>query len=303
MRIVSLVPGATEIVLRLGAVDELVGITYACEDLVGRGNRKLVVKPRVDTEGMSAREINQMMNEIRQQGLSPYVIDVQTLKELRPDVVFCQSLCEVCAVIPDDIMEALATLSPRPRVVDLHPHDLNDIMKDVVKVASAIGRRAEGEELKSRMSSEIESLMRLTVGTEEKRTFFIEWPEPAFCSGHWVPDMISRVNGIDLGELGKPSRPVREDEVDRHSPDVIIFGPCGFNLNRAMEELLALYDKSWFTRQPAVLAGEVYAVDAKRYFSSHGVSVVDGVKVLAEILHPRVVKGVAPPGSFMRSPI
>lgn len=300
VRIVSLVPAATEIVVELGAADEIVGVTYACKDIAGVEDKFVVVRPRVETEGLSSKEIDDMMKELKRLGLSPYVVDRSLLNELRPDVVICQTLCNVCAVTPDSIEDVVLSIRPLPKIIELGPKNLEDILNDVVKVAKGISREKEGMELRAKMEGEIQKITELLRDVRRRRTFFMEWTDPPYCSGHWVPDMVHRVGGYDLGRIGEPSRPVTEQEIERHDPEVIILGPCGFDVSRTSNELWLLYEMGWFVRSRAAQEGEVFAVNAKRYFSSPSVHVVDGMKVLAEVLHPEVAKGLAPSGSFSR---
>jgi len=300
VRIVSLVPGATEILYSLGAEDEVVGVTYACEAPRSGGFKEIVVRPLINTRGLTSREVDELISRAYAKGDPIYSVDYRLIRDLRPDLVVAQGLCEVCAAAPGIVEEAVCSLNPRPLVVTLHPHTLEDIFSDVLRLGRLIGREREAERLVERLRGEVARVARLTEGVDRKSTIFMEWVDPPFCSGHWVPEMVEAAGGRDFGSKGRPSRRIYRDDVLMFRPEVIICGPCGYGLDEALSDAYLLLGEEWVRETPAFQRGEIYAVDARGFFSRHGPSVVKGVSILAEILHPTRASGLAPEGSYKR---
>lgn len=300
MRIVSLVPSATEILYTLGAGDEVVGVTYACDHPPEAKTKPIVVKPKINTAGLVSREIDRLVSEHYRRGEQLYIIDTELLYRLRPDLIVSQGLCEVCAVMPGSVEEAVSRLRPGSKVLTLHPHSIGDVLGDVLRVGEAIGRREEAGELVERLRAEIRRVAEKARGLERKRTFFMEWCDPPYCSGHWVPEMVEIAGGIDFGEKGKPSRRVMPEEILRFSPEIIVCGPCGYGLSEAYRDAGELIAQDWIRETPAYMKDEVYAVNASIYFSRHGPSVMKGISILAEIIHPEEFKGMAPQNTYAK---
>jgi len=300
VRIVSLVPSATEILFRLGAGDEVVGVTYACDFPPEAREKPVVVYPRYDTTRLPPREIDRLISEAYKKGEDLYIVDRRLLSELKPDLILAQGLCDVCAATPDSVEGAIRSLSPQPRVLTLHPHSVEEILADILKVGEAVGRGREANELVAQSREEIDCVAERVKGLHVKRTFFMEWPDPPFCSGHWVPEMIEIAGGVDFGLKSSPSRRVEPEEIVRFSPDIIICGPCGFGLEEARLAAEKLAEQYWVGETPASQNGEIYAVDASIYFSRHGPSAVKGITILGEIIHGDIFRGVAPRDSFSK---
>ncbi len=300
MRIVSLVPSATEILFALGAGDDVVGVTYACDYPPEAQTRPVVVSPKVDTRGKSSREVDRIISELYAKGETPYVVDSRLLSELRPDLVVAQGLCEVCAVTPGSIEGVIRSLRPSPKILTLHPHSIEDVFRDILRVGESVGRAEEAGELVSQLREEIGRIAEKAQGLERRRTFFMEWVDPPYCSGHWVPEMVEIAGGIDFGVKAKPSRRVRPEEILRFEPEVIICGPCGYDLQESYRDAELLMGEDWVRETPAFMSGEIYAVNSSIYFSRHSPSTIKGVSILAEILHPEEFRGMAPPGTFVR---
>ncbi|MEN3048385.1 MAG: ABC transporter substrate-binding protein [Candidatus Caldarchaeales archaeon] len=293
MRIVSLVPSVTETLYALGLHDEVVGISYACPNPRPNDHRRVVVHPVLDTEGMSQWEIDRAVRERVAEGKPLYVVDFDAISELEPDLIFVQDLCHVCAVTTPQVQtEGLTT------IVSISPKTIGEALEAMLEVARLTGREREGRELVEGLRAKMEFVRELVSGLEAKRTLFMEWVYPPFCSGHWVPEMVRTAGGVDFGEPGKPSRRVSAEELVEFMPEVVVVGPCGFDLERSLRDAETLSELDWFRRLPAYARGEVYAVDAKRFFSGHGPSIADGVAVLAEVIHNESVGDVAPEGSY-----
>jgi iron complex transport system substrate-binding protein len=294
VRIVSLVPSATEVLYALGLEDEVVGVTYACPD-PEPGRRSVVVRSRIDPEAMNQREIDEAVRRAAERGESLYEVDVEEIESLRPDLIVVQRLCNVCAVTPDALGDRLRSIA---RVVEVGPERLEDVLREYLMLGDATGRRAEARELVEVLELRIENVRELVSGLRRRRTLVMEWCDPPFCSGHWVPDMVEAAGGVDFGSPGRPSRRVRVEEVLAYGPEVIVFAPCGFGLERAYRDALGLLGSAWIRSTPAYRSGLLYAVDAKRRFSGHGPSFIEGMEALAEMIHPDEVRDLAPEGVY-----
>ena len=294
VRIVSLVPSATEVLYSLGLEDEVVGITYACPDPES-GRRSVVVRSRIDPEAMTQREIDESVRRASERGESLYEVDVEEIERLRTDLIVVQRLCDVCAVTPDVLGYRLRSIA---RVVEVGPERLEDVLREYLMLGDATGRRAEAGELVEVLELRMGNVRELVSGLRSRRTLVMEWCDPPFCSGHWVPDMVEAAGGADFGSPGRPSRRVRVEEILAYGPEVIVFAPCGFGLERAYRDALGLLGSAWIRSTPAYRSGLMYAVDAKRRFSGHGPSFIEGMEALAEMIHPEKVRDLAPEGVY-----
>jgi iron complex transport system substrate-binding protein len=222
-------------------------------------------------------------------------VDLDEIVRLRPDLIVVQRLCNVCAVTPDALGDRLRSIA---RVVEVGPERLEDVLREYLMIGDATGRRAEARELVEVLELRIENVRELVSGLRRRRTLVMEWCDPPFCSGHWVPDMVEAAGGVDFGSPGRPSRRVRVEEVLAYGPEVIVFAPCGFGLERAYRDALGLLGSAWIRSTPAYRSGLLYAVDAKRRFSGHGPSFIEGMEALAEMIHPEKVRDLAPEGVY-----
>ncbi len=295
VRIVSLVPSATEVLYSLGLQDEVVGITYACPDPEPR-RRSVVVRSRIDPEAMTQREIDEAVRSASERGESLYEVDVGEIERLRPDLIVVQRLCNVCAVAPDALGERLRSIA---RVVEVGPERLGDALEEYLMLGEVTGRRKEARELVEVLELRIGNVRGLVSGLRRKRTLVMEWIDPPFCSGHWVPDMVEAAGGVDFGSPGRPSRRLRIEEILAYGPEVIVFAPCGFGLERSYKDAVEVLNSPWIRSTPAYRSGLMYAVDAKRRFSGHGPSFVEGLEALAEMIHPEEVRDLAPEGVYL----
>lgn len=280
MRIVSLVPAATEIVWALGATNELVAVTHDDDFPPEALALPRVTRTTIPT-GASAREIDLHVREAGARGESTFHLDEGALREARPDVILGQTLCAVCAVTLDRIP---ASLEREPRVVPLDAASIEGMLEDIRRVAAALGRDAEAERLVAALRARLASVAERVAGLRRPRVACLEWLDPLFNGGHWVPEQVRIAGGEDvLGIAGERSREISRDDVLAARPDVVIAMPCGWDAERAAREAEAIGD----------LAGaRVFGVDGAAYFSRPGPRLVDGAELLASILHPGLV---APP--------
>jgi iron complex transport system substrate-binding protein len=303
MKIVSLLPSATEIVYALGLGDDLVGVTDECDH-----PPEAVTKPIVSRSALpqgrplSSAQIDAAVRAQLDGGKPLYVLDTDLLRRAQPDVILTQDLCRVCAVPSGQVERALATLGldGGTRVLSLDPHTLEEVIAQLETVGDLLGAGERGRQLadvmRTRVAKAKETAARLpTIGVAA-----IEWAEPPSIAGHWVPEMVTAVGGSNLlNEPGSPARPVTHREVRDAMPEVIVFMPCGYYLEEAEEEGAALLAHPELADTPAARNGNVFAVDATSYFSRPGPRVVDGVEILGWAIHPEAYPE-PPPGTIVR---
>ena len=299
MRIATLLPSATEIVCALGLAEDIVGITHECDFPLEIRTRPVIVRGKIDSARLSSATINAEVEGALARGESLYEIDLETLAAARPDLLITQDLCEVCALPGTDVEAALAYLPNRPEIVRLHPHTLSDILDDIVTVGSATGREVEARRVVTRLQERIARVEAVVRGRFRARVFCMEWLDPPFCAGHWMPEIVECAGGREvLGLAGRPSFQVEWSRIASVQPDVVVLVVCGFDLERTRQEAAGLAFRAAWQDLPAVRAGRVYATDSGSYFSRSGPRIVDGLEILAEILHPGAPPWPVPRGSW-----
>jgi len=278
MRVVSLVPAATEIACALDAIDDLVGVTHDCDYPPGVGALPRVTRTTIPA-GATSRQIDTLVREAASRGDSTFHLDAGALRDAAPDVILGQTLCNVCAVTLDQVP---LELPHEPRVVPLEAASLEGMLDDVRRVGDALGRAAAARALVAALRARLDAVAAALSGRPRPRVACIEWIDPPFNGGHWVPEQVHIAGGVDvLGAPGERSRVVAWDEVRGARPDVVVVMPCGWDLRRASREAGVMPD----------LGVRVVAVDGNAYFSRPGPRLVDGVALLASILHPGTVAG------------
>ena len=288
MRICSLVPGATEVVAALGRQDDLIGISHECDFPPSLAQLPVMVRPRIESHRLSSIEIDQQVGALVAAEAGLYELDETRLLAARPDLIIAQALCDVCAITPLQLKRVVHALSPPPRMLTLSPGRLDDILRDIETIGTAIGREEAGTQLSAALRGRLNSV-RATVGAQpgRPRVACIEWLSPLYTAGHWVPDMVAAAGGIDvLAQAGTASRRMDWDTLAASEPEVIVLMPCGFTVPRTKAELASMTAHPQWRHLPAVRRGEVYLVDALSYFSRPGPRLIDGVEQLAAIFHP-----------------
>ncbi len=281
MRIVSLVPHATELLFALGLEGEIVGVTHECDYPPEAALLAHVTHDRLPA-GLGAGEIDAAVRERTLAGEAIYELDATALAELQPDLIVTQALCPVCAVSYEDVAAIAAELPAPPRVIALDPKTLGETLGDVRTLADATGRRRQGVELIARTTGRIERVRLAMRGLRRPRVAALEWLEPVFAAGHWTPQLIELAGGEDvLGLAGEPSETVTWERVAEADPEIVVAMPCGYDAPRAHEEALAHAEE---LRELG--ASRVVAVNASAYFSRPGPRLVDGLELLAALLHP-----------------
>ena len=281
VRIVSLLPSATEIVYALGLEDDLVGVTHEC-DWPPQARAKQVVSVSALPPGATPVEVDELVSASLAGGDPIYRLDEVAVRDLRPDIVLTQDLCAVCAVPSGHVNEALDVLGCRAEVVSLDPSSLDDVLECLVVVGKATGTERHATAVVEELRGRLGAVKDAVHGLPRARTFALEWSDPPYNGGHWVPSMIDLAGGEPvLGSWGTPSVRVRWEDIAAEAPQVVVFMPCGYDLEQAAAEGRSLLD-----RPELASAGALYAVDASSYFSRPGPRLVDGVEVLASALHP-----------------
>lgn len=289
MRIVSLLPSATEILFALGLDREIVGVSHECDFPPQAKTKPVVIHSRLPHDA-SPPEIDRLVSEYVHRGESLYAVDAELLEKLAPDLIVTQDLCHVCAASPDDLATALARFDRRPEVLCLNPQDLVDVWRDILWVGEESCRGPQAETLLEKIGTRLGALERqLPPSAERPRVAFLEWLQPFYVGGHWVPEMIHVAGGEDvLGKARTPSFRVPLQDIVEAEPDILLIAPCGYGSQQALIEYLSLDLPEQWNAVPAVRNGRVYALEANSYFSRPGPRLVTGIEALAKLFHPAI---------------
>ena len=278
-RIVSFLPAGSEIVHALGAGDQLVGRSHECDFPAQVKDLPVVSRPALDLGGMSQAEIDQAVATQLKSGESLYLVDEELLRALDPDVILTQDLCQVCAPSGNELSRAITTLPSRPDVLYLTPRTLAEIDENILAVGRAIGRESEAEALVARNHARLETVRRATASRPKHRVVFLEWTDPFFCAGHWVPEMVEIAGGEDpFGRAGGDSVRIELEDVRAFAPEIVVVAPCGFGLEDAARLAREL---------PPIPGAAIRPVDANAFFARPGPRYAEGVEVLAELFGER----------------
>ncbi len=281
MRVVSLLPAATEMVAALGAVGRLVGVSHECDFPPEVRSLPRVTRTRIDPT-LASGAIDRAMVDAKRTGVSPVEVDVDLVAHLRPDILIGQSVCDVCAVGEGDLARLVTTLMPTPWVVTLHAHTLDEVFLDIRKVGEAMELRDEAEELDAGLRYRLRRVGARSQGSGKRpRVLVLEWVDPPYVAGHWVPELVALAGGQDVGSApGEPSRPRPWDQLAALAPDVVVVAPCGFDVARARAELAAVTDPE----AQALLGRRVEFLDGNAYTSRPGPRLVDAAEMLTQLM-------------------
>lgn len=289
MRIVSLLPSATEIVCALGLEDQLVGVTHECDYPPSVSRLPKVTRTLVPHDAPSG-EIDALVRQRLQSMQALYTLDMPALEGLRPDLIVTQALCDVCAVAEDEVRAAACLLPNSPRVINLEPETLDQVLAAIGQVGAAAGLHRYAEEVTGRLAARAEVVASRSAGLQHRpRVALLEWLDPPFSCGHWSPELVRLAGGREgLGQEAEPSRALRWDEVAEWKPELVFIACCGFDVERTLGDLPALESIPAWHQLPAVQSGRVYVTDGSQYFSRPGPRLVDSLEILAHTLHPGV---------------
>ncbi len=288
LRIASFLPSGTEMVCALGLGDQLVGISHECDHPPGVRVKPVVVRCAVDMTGMSTREIDVAVSNHLRQGKSLYELDEEALRKAAPDLIVTQDLCQVCAPSGNEVTQVLAAMKPPPEIIWQSPKTFEDVLQDFLKLGQRTGREAEAMRWIQEARGRIEQITRITQRLPAPtRVCFLEWVDPLYCGGHWIPEMVRWAGGSDpVSRNGTDSVRVAWDDILQSSPEVLVVSPCGYDMEKALKQSEHLKTLSGWKDLPAVRNGRVYAVDGNSYFARPGPRLVDGVELLAYLIHP-----------------
>lgn len=287
MRIVSLLPSATEMICQLGLREQLVGVTHECDYPPFVVDLPKVTRTLIP-ENSTSSEIDALVREQLKTQKALYSLDVSTLERLRPDLIVSQTLCEVCAVGESEVAAAVGALSTKPRILNLTPTRLSDVFDSIRLIGEATGRTDVAADVVESLESRVARVMQRTEGIlQRKRVVLLEWIDPPFSSGHWTPELIRMAGGIEgVGREGHPSRTMNWEEVTKCDPDVIVVACCGFTVERTLIEVPLLRKISAFRELRCVRDENVFVIDGHAYFNRPGPRLVESLELLAHLLHP-----------------
>ena len=294
MQICSLLPSATEILFALGLGDSVVGVTHECDFPPEAAKKPALIRPRVDPQASPA-EIDRQVAELVSRGESIYSVDADLLASLNPDLIVTQNLCHVCAASPDDLATALTRFSRRPKILSLTPHSLAEVWENIRRIGEATGRRRDAQGLAITLEQKAAAIEMKVANAPKPRVLCLEWMDPFYIAGHWVPEMVAKAGGQDvLGRTGEPSFRATAEQIAHTGAEIIIVMPCGYSSERAAKEFSFERLPSSWDSLPAIRNRRVFAVDANSYFSRPGPRLSDGIELLAHFFHPQIVPLNAP---------
>ncbi len=302
MNIVSFLPAATEIAYALGLGGELRAVSHECDYPADAKTKPVVVRLAVDLTGLSPRDIDSRVSRQLHERGTLYEVDEEVLRAARPDLLMTQDLCQVCAPSGTEVTRALAGLQPPPEVLWMSPRSLDGILDSIRELGNRTGRSAEARRLTEEIRADLAALRAQTTrDLSRPRVFCMEWTDPVFTAGHWVPEMVDAAGGVDgLARRGEDSVRIPWEEVRRWAPEVLVVAPCGYHLPRARGETRRLRELPGWDALPAVREGRVYAVDADSYVSRPGPRVALGARLFAHLFHPDSFSWTGPPDAFER---
>ena len=301
-RIVTFLPSATELIYSLGAEDRLFGVTHECNYPSDVKTKPQIITSSFDPASMSSKQIDDKICQLMTEGKEIYNLNEENLLNARPDLIISQDICEVCSAHTDHVKRAVDILEKKPDVYTMNPHDIDEILKSIEEISKKIDREKEGASLVDSLRKRVR-FVKDQAFEKIPRVAAIEWIDPFFTSGHWVPEMIEIAGGKNLISSEKmPSRKMQLEEIRDADPDVIVIMPCGFDVKRTIDEYnkTLAENKEWNDLR-AVKENNVYAVDANSYFSKPSLRTVTGIEILASIFHPEIFKGLEiPENSYMK---
>jgi len=301
-RIVTFLPSATELIYSLGAEDRLFGVTHECNYPSDAKTKPRVISSVFDPASMSSKQIDDKICQLMSEGKEIYSLNKENLLSAKPDLIISQNICEVCSAHTEHVNMAVEMLEKKPEVYTMDPHDVSEILTSIKDISKIIGKEKEGNGLIDSLSKRLEFVKGKTFEKKQK-VVAIEWVDPFFTSGHWIPEMIEVAGGENLISLEKmPSRKMKLEEIKEANPDIIVVMPCGFDVKRTINEYKkVLAGNPEWNELKAVKENNVYAVDANSYFSEPSLRTITGIEILASIFHPDVFGDLQlPEDSFMK---
>ncbi|MGA8739546.1 MAG: cobalamin-binding protein [Nitrososphaeraceae archaeon] len=296
-RIVSFLPSATEILYLLGSQDQLFGVSHQCNFPPQAKNKLQVIKPVFDSESMTSMEIEEKIQELTRLQKDYFIIDFELLKEIRPDLIISQGLCEVCSPHTKETDKAIRYLDEKPQTLVLDPHNVDDILQNIIDVAKTVGKETDGRQIRASLTKRIENIS-TTFKSNKPKVICLEWFDPFYICGHWVPQMVEIAGGINgISITGEQSRKMDFSEIVEFDPDILIFLPCGLDLERIIREYESLSHNHQWNSLRAVQTDMVFALDALSYFSRPSPRIITGIEILAKIFNPQCFSNLITPSN------
>lgn len=301
-RLISFLPAATEMAFALGLGEQVMGVSHECDFPAAAKTKPVVVRAALPLEMMTLREIDVTVAQRIGSGQSLYEVDERMLAQIAPTHILTQELCHVCAPSGNEITHVLAALPRKLEILWFTPHSIEEIFGNLRELGMATGKSAKAEELMGSAHARLEQV----AGRVKKilrclRVFCLEWTDPYYCCGHWVPEMVELAGGEDgLGRKGKDSVRIPWADIAAWAPEILIVSPCGFSTEKAVVQAKELLQQPGWSDLPAVRNDRVYAVDANAYLARPGPRVVDGVELLAHLIHPEIFEWNGPPDAFQK---
>jgi iron complex transport system substrate-binding protein len=294
-RIVSFLPSATEILYELGIGNQILAVTHECNYPTDAKTKPRVIHTSFDPEKMSSQEINNKVIELMHTGKDIYILDEEVLKKANPELIIAQGICEVCSPYTREINKAMKLLGEKTKVLVLDPRNLDDILQDIIKVGNKVGKQEKARDFVKQLQKRIDQIKN-TPKISRPKVVCIEWIDPLFTAGHWVPQMVDIAGGENgISSTGDKSRRMEIDEIVKFDPDIIVLMPCGFDVERTILESKKLFENKQWSSLKAVKQGQVYAVNSNEYFSKPGPRTIVGLEVLAKIIHPDTFQDISIP--------
>lgn len=299
-RIVSFLPSATEILYELGLGNQILAATHECDYPQQAKSIPRVIHPSFNPDILSSLEIDKKIVELAKSNSDIYILDENILKTAKPDLIIAQGICDVCSPFTKEITKAVSILQYKPDVLVLDPKNLSDILDNITEIGKKVNQEQKARELVSRLQQRIHYIKSKPVKSRPK-VLCLEWLDPFFTAGHWVPEMVDIAGGINgISSTGEKSRKMTLDEVFKFDPDIIVLIPCGFDLKRTISEYEKLQDSKLWRTVPAVNQGQVYAVNASDYFTKPGPRTITGLEILAKIIRPDTFSDIVLPKDSLK---
>jgi len=301
-RIVSFLPSATELLYEFGVGDKLFGVTHECNYPEDAKLKPQVISSVINSDDLSSNEINTVTCTLLNEGKNIFELNKENLIDANPDLIISQETCEVCAAYTNQVKSALEILPNKPELYSMDPHNLKEIIQSVTKLGQILNKEKKSVEIVNSLERRIQHIQN-SEKTPLPKVLAIEWIEPFFTAGHWIPQMIEFAGGINLiSKTGDHSRRMDIGEVVNSKPDIIIFMPCGFDTDRTLQEYESiLHNNSTWNSLQAVKNNQIYAVDANSFFSKPSIRTIDGLEILAKIIQPEKFKNlIVPDNSFSK---
>lgn len=306
-KIVSFLPSATEILYEIGAGSQIIGLTHECNYPEETKSKPRVINSSFDASTMSSKEIDEKILELFLNGRDIYIINDIVLKELRPDIIVAQGICEVCSPFTKEIKRAISILGYHPKVIILDPHNIDNILDNIFEIAKNVEKIEEGKNLVRLLKNKINRIKKISElknKNDLRKILCLEWIDPFFTAGHWIPEMVKIAGGINgLSKPKEQSRRTSLEEIIKFDPDKIILMPCGFNIERTIREYnnASLNNNLQWNNLRAIKNNEIYIVDAGSYFSKPGPRTITGIEILAKIISPDDFEFISiPENSFIK---